>query len=195
MWQLRPSLSDCISFQDWAHLSPESTVPMHPHPHRSLTGYFSISVQFFSQVAPHSFGQHDSPSHLAESRYPPRYHSLSLHIFHEIFALYLCTLFWEYTPRVLLHDSCTYLYTYICMYVHIYICMHVYLCMYICVETHTHTSVYASTKIVPIDFWQGRLFLTLCRYIKSCIHAQTYLVERKTHTELCIHTIVIQNFM
>jgi len=43
---------------------------MHPHPHHSLPGYFSISVQFFSQVAHHLFGQHDSPSNLAESRYP-----------------------------------------------------------------------------------------------------------------------------
>jgi len=33
-------------------LSPEPTVPMHPHPHQSLYSYFSISLQFFSQVAP-----------------------------------------------------------------------------------------------------------------------------------------------
>ena len=34
-------------FQDWAHLSPESTVRVLPHPHCSLNNYFSISVQFF----------------------------------------------------------------------------------------------------------------------------------------------------
>jgi len=38
-------------------MSPESTVPIHPHPHCSLNSYCSISVQFFSQVAPH-FCQH-----------------------------------------------------------------------------------------------------------------------------------------
>ena len=36
-------------------MNPESTVHMHPHPHRSLNN-FSIFVQFFSQVAPHFFG-------------------------------------------------------------------------------------------------------------------------------------------
>ena len=70
MWQKRHSLSVCVWFQDWAHLSPESTVPVHSHPHRSLNNCFSISVQFFSQVAPHFFGQHESPSNLAKSRYP-----------------------------------------------------------------------------------------------------------------------------
>jgi len=35
------------SFQDWAHLSPESTVRVLPHPHCSLNNYFSISIQFF----------------------------------------------------------------------------------------------------------------------------------------------------
>jgi len=39
-------------------------------PHHSLTGYFSISVQYFSQVAPHFLCEHNSPSNLAESRYP-----------------------------------------------------------------------------------------------------------------------------
>ena len=32
-------------------MSPESTVPMHPHPNCSIDSYFSISVQIFPQVA------------------------------------------------------------------------------------------------------------------------------------------------
>jgi len=55
-------------FQDWAHLSPESTVRVLPHPHCSLNNYFSISVQFFSDVTPHFLSAHDSPSNLAKSR-------------------------------------------------------------------------------------------------------------------------------
>jgi len=43
---------------------PESTVLTHPHPHCSLNSYFSISVQFFSQLAPHFLAAHDSPSNL-----------------------------------------------------------------------------------------------------------------------------------
>jgi len=50
-------------------LSSESTVRVLPHPHCSLYNYFSISVQFFSDVAPHFLSAHDSPSNLAESRY------------------------------------------------------------------------------------------------------------------------------
>jgi len=56
-------------FQDWDHLSPESTVRMPPHPHCSVDNYFSISVQFFSDVAVHFLSAHDSPSNLAKSRY------------------------------------------------------------------------------------------------------------------------------
>ena len=52
-------------FQDWAHLSPKSTVRVLPLPHCSLYNYFSISVQFFSDVAPHFLSAHDSPSNLA----------------------------------------------------------------------------------------------------------------------------------
>jgi len=70
------------SFRTCTNLQPESTVPMHPHPNRSLSGYFSISVQFFSQRGPPFFGQHDSPSNLAESRYPQRC-ILSLYLFRE----------------------------------------------------------------------------------------------------------------
>jgi len=58
-------------FQDWAQLSSESTVRMLPHPHCSLYNYFSISVQFVSDVAPHFLSAHDSSNNLAESRYPP----------------------------------------------------------------------------------------------------------------------------
>jgi len=58
-------------FQDWAHLSSKSTVRVLPHPHCSLYNYISISVQFFSDVAPHFLSAYDSPSNLAESRYPP----------------------------------------------------------------------------------------------------------------------------
>jgi len=43
---------------------------MQPHPHRWLESYFSIFVQFFSEMAPHFLSAHDSPSNLAESRYP-----------------------------------------------------------------------------------------------------------------------------
>jgi len=45
VWQLRQSLSVCIWFQDSFHLSPESTVPMHLHPHSWIASYFLISVQ------------------------------------------------------------------------------------------------------------------------------------------------------
>jgi len=65
------AIFECVYLvQDCANLRPESNVPIHPQPHRSLADYFSISMQFFPQVAPHFFGQHDSPSNLAESRYP-----------------------------------------------------------------------------------------------------------------------------
>jgi len=37
-----------------------------------LCDYFSISVQFVPQMAPQFFFKHDSPSNLAESRYPPK---------------------------------------------------------------------------------------------------------------------------
>jgi len=68
MWQQRQSWSVCARFQDWAHLWSETTVPMHPHSHRALADHFSISVQFFPQVALDFFCQHYSPSNLAESQ-------------------------------------------------------------------------------------------------------------------------------
>jgi len=46
------------------------TVRVLPHPYCSFGNYFSISEQLFSDVAPH-LSTHDSPSNLAESRYPP----------------------------------------------------------------------------------------------------------------------------
>jgi len=51
----RHSLSVCIWFRDWAHLSPESTVRVLPHPHRSPNNYFSIFVQFSSPNGPSFF--------------------------------------------------------------------------------------------------------------------------------------------
>ena len=45
------------------------TVSVLPHPHSSFYNYFSISVQFFSDVAPIFLSAHNSPSNLAESRY------------------------------------------------------------------------------------------------------------------------------
>ena len=57
-------------FLDWAHWSSESTVRIFPHPHCSPNNYFSISVQFFSDVAPHFLSAHYSPSNLDKSRYP-----------------------------------------------------------------------------------------------------------------------------
>jgi hypothetical protein len=61
-----------IWFQDWAHLGPESTVRVLPHNHRSVNNYFSIVVNFFTRMVPHFYGQHDSLSNLAKSRYPLR---------------------------------------------------------------------------------------------------------------------------
>jgi len=59
-----------FGFRTCANLCPESTVPMHPHPHRSLAGLFldfrALCLTSLS-LAPHFFGQHDSPSNLAES--------------------------------------------------------------------------------------------------------------------------------
>jgi len=57
-------------FQDWPYLSSESTVCVLPHPHCSGDNYFSMSVQFFWDMAPHFLSAHDSPSNLAKSRYP-----------------------------------------------------------------------------------------------------------------------------
>jgi len=69
-------------------MSSESTVRVLPHPHCSLYNYFSISVQFFSDVALHFLSAHDSPSNLAESRYPP----------HDgLLALWTKGLFWQHT--------------------------------------------------------------------------------------------------
>ena len=45
-------------------MSPESTFPMHPHPHCLIDNYFSISIQIFHQVAPHFFSAQDSPSNI-----------------------------------------------------------------------------------------------------------------------------------
>jgi len=51
---------------------PESTVPMHPQPrpfvHTPTISQFPCN--FFPRMAPQFFGHHDSPSNLAESRYP-----------------------------------------------------------------------------------------------------------------------------
>ena len=57
-------------FQDWAHLSPELTFHLLPHPHCSIYNYFSISVKFFPGVAPHFWSAHDSPSNLDNSPVP-----------------------------------------------------------------------------------------------------------------------------
>ena len=46
------------------------------HSDHSLHNYFSISVQFFSPNGPSIFLHHDSPSNLAESRYPHREHNV-----------------------------------------------------------------------------------------------------------------------
>jgi len=59
---------------------PFSPWPRRPHPHRSLHDYFLISVKYFSPVACQFFfvstihqviWQHNLPSNLAESWYPP----------------------------------------------------------------------------------------------------------------------------
>jgi len=42
------------------------------NPDRSLYNYFSTSVQCFRRMGPQFFCQHDLPSKLAESRYPPQ---------------------------------------------------------------------------------------------------------------------------
>ena len=70
MWQHRQSLRVCIWFQEGSNLLFFKPCPIRPHPHRPLCGYFSISVPFFPRVASRFFCQHDSPSNLAESRYP-----------------------------------------------------------------------------------------------------------------------------
>jgi len=59
-------------FQDWAHLSSESTVRVLPHPHCSMNNYFSIYVQCFSDAAPHFLSAHYSPSNIDNSWYPRR---------------------------------------------------------------------------------------------------------------------------
>jgi len=52
-------------------LISKSTVRVRlPYPHCSLYNYFSISIQFFSDVALHFLSAHYSPGNLAESRYP-----------------------------------------------------------------------------------------------------------------------------
>jgi len=66
-------LSVCIWFQNWAHLGPKSTVPMHPQPRPfTLQLFLDFLCNFFPRMAPQFFCHHDSPSNLAESRYPPR---------------------------------------------------------------------------------------------------------------------------
>jgi len=49
-----------FGFRTGANWCPGSTVPILQPPHRSLSGYFSISVQIFSHVAPLFPGQHVS---------------------------------------------------------------------------------------------------------------------------------------
>jgi len=50
MWQKRHSLTVCIWFQEWAHLGPEPTVPMHPQL-RPFTWqlFLDICVIFFPE--------------------------------------------------------------------------------------------------------------------------------------------------
>ena len=69
MWQKRDYLSVCIWFQKWAHLGPESNVPVHPQLYRTTISQFLYN--FSPRMAPHFFGHDDSPSNLAESQYPP----------------------------------------------------------------------------------------------------------------------------
>jgi len=72
MSQRRHFLSVRIWFQQWAHLGPESTVPMHPQlqpfNQQLFLDFCAIS---FPEWPPNFFGQHDLPGNLAESRYPP----------------------------------------------------------------------------------------------------------------------------
>jgi len=44
--------------------------PTTPTVHSTIISRFTCN--FFTRAAPHCFGHHDSPSNLAESRYPPR---------------------------------------------------------------------------------------------------------------------------
>jgi len=72
MQQQRQTLSACIWFQDGAHLRSASTVRvLLLAPPLTLWLILDFSAfKIFTLVAPHFFGQHDSPSNLAESRYP-----------------------------------------------------------------------------------------------------------------------------
>jgi len=51
---------------------PWVNCPYAPNSDCLLYNYFSIFVQFFAPNGPSFFGHHDSPSNLAESRYPRR---------------------------------------------------------------------------------------------------------------------------
>jgi len=61
-------LSVCISFRTGPIWALSQTVRVLTHSHCSCENYFSISEQFFPDVAPHFLSEHDSPSNLAESR-------------------------------------------------------------------------------------------------------------------------------
>ena len=69
-WHKKYSLSVCIGFRTGPIYALSQTVRVLPHPHCSVENCFSISEQFFSDVAPHCLSAHDSPSNLAGSRYP-----------------------------------------------------------------------------------------------------------------------------
>jgi len=60
------SLSVCIGFRTGPICNLHQTV----HAHCSHNNHFSISVQFFSDVAPHFLSAHDSPRNLTKSRVP-----------------------------------------------------------------------------------------------------------------------------
>ena len=70
MCQQKQSLSVWIYFQDPVNLPFWSPCPRRPHPHGSTAGCLSISMQFFSTVAPEIFCKHNSPSILTHFQYP-----------------------------------------------------------------------------------------------------------------------------
>jgi len=73
MWQQKIYLNVCVLFQNWAHLGPKSTVPMHPKPRPfKLQLFLDFRAKIFPEWPLNFFCHHDSPSNLAECRYPPR---------------------------------------------------------------------------------------------------------------------------
>ena len=69
MWQPNKYLSVCIWFQNWAHLGPNLICPQ-PRPF-TLQLFLDFCANFFPEWPLNFFGHQDSPSNLAESRYPP----------------------------------------------------------------------------------------------------------------------------